>query len=76
METNTIKPEEPVKHDEDVAFERDKESAIVPLTDSDEQPAKTPESPLQPKEDTMGTSDFPALSEEEKQPKLTDESQP
>lgn len=74
-----MKPEkqledESPEHDEDVKFERDKESAIIPLTETMD--TKTPgvgETTFPGKEETLGHSDFPALSELEKQPKLPEE---
>ncbi len=73
METN--KPEETIKHDEDVTFERDKESTLVPLTETTDPVSPTGgETILPPKEDTLGASDFKPLTEEEKQPKLNEES--
>jgi hypothetical protein len=71
MDLDTQK--DPVKkHDEDVDFEVNKEAAIVPLTDSDQDETKDSynEAAIPAKEDTMGTSDFPPLTELEKQPKL------
>jgi hypothetical protein len=73
LKLQTMKPETnqgtPVNQDEDVAFERDKEPAV--------QPALTPapnkgvgETTVPAKEDTLGQSDFPPLSDEDKQPKL------
>lgn len=75
MELNQINPVTVAKQDEDVQFERDKESVIIPLTESTkDQPKDTQaESPLPAKEDTLGNSDFPPLTELEKQPKLEDE---
>ena len=75
---NQKDPTDPVKHDEDVKFERDKESLITPLTaDESEQSSKEGtivEIPGPSKEDTLGNSDdFPPLTELEKQPKLPDE---
>lgn len=69
-------PEDELPHDEDVKFERDKEAAIVPLTESENATvSETPvgETILPPKEETMGKSDFPALTEVEKQPKLDED---
>jgi len=75
MELHQINPVTNVEQDEDVQFERDKESAIVPLTESaDDQLENTQgESVLPAKEDTLGNSDFPPLTDLEKQPKLEDE---
>lgn len=75
MELHQINPVTNAHQDEDVQFERDKESAIVPLTESDnDQPKNTQgESTLPAKEDTLGNSDFPPLTELEKQPKLEDQ---
>lgn len=75
MELHQANPVSDHNQDEDVQFERDKESAIIPLTESDnDQPKDTQhESTLPAKEDTLGNSDFPPLSELEKQPKLEDE---
>lgn len=73
---NEQKSDDATKHDEDVKFERDKESLITPLTsEENEQSSKgtIDEIPIPPKEDTLGNSDFPPLSELEKQPKLKDE---
>jgi hypothetical protein len=74
MESHQINQVKNGEHDEDVQFERDKESAIIPLTESvNDQPENTPgESTLPTKEDTLGNSDFPPLTELEKQPKLDD----
>lgn len=66
-------------HDEDVTFENDKESAIVPLTDSPDavvSPGPVGETTLLPKEETMGKSDFPPLTEVEKQPKIDEDLSP
>lgn len=75
MELHQINPVTGAEQDEDVQFERDKESVIIPLTESaNDQPENTPgESTLPAKEDTLGNSDFPPLTELEKQPKLNDE---
>ena len=74
MESHQIKPVSHEEQDEDVQFERDKESAIIPLTESDnDQPKNTPgEGTLPTKEDTLGNSDFPPLTDLEKQPKIDD----
>lgn len=72
-------PEDELPHDEDVTFENEKESAIVPLTDSpDGVVSSTPvgETTLPSKEDTLGKSDFPPLTEEEKQPKIDEDLSP
>jgi len=69
MQTTTQNPDEPVKHDEDVDFENVKEATIIPLTESKKTP-KTGETTIPPKEDTLGNSDFPPLTELDKQPKL------
>ena len=68
---NQKEPDEK-KHDEDVEFEVNKESTIVPLTESepDESKDSYKDSGIPAKEDTMGTSDFPPLTELEKKPKL------
>lgn len=75
MATINLFPEDELPHDEDVQFERDKESKLEPLPQSDDPGKDTPvgETILPPKEETLGKSDFPALSEEEKQPKLEDD---
>lgn len=75
MELHQIDPVTNAEQDEDVQFERDKESAIIPLTESDNnEPVNTPgETILPAKEDTLGNSDFPPLTDLEKQPKLDDE---
>ena len=72
MEPDNQKDPEEKKHDEDVDFEVNKESTIVPLTESDPDESKDSykESGIPAKEDTMGTSDFPPLTELEKKPKL------
>lgn len=74
---NQQKPDNTVKHDEDVKFERDKESLITPLTaEESSQSSKEntiDEIPIPAKEDTLGKSDFPPLTEMDKQPKLQDE---
>lgn len=75
MELQHLKPNNDSKQDEDVQFERDKESTIIPLTESQNVNPQdnVSENPLPAKEDTMGNSDFPPLTELEKQPKLEDE---
>ena len=70
MTPTTSNGDETVKHDEDVKFENNKESAIVPLTEAKDQKPVTGETSIPPKEDTLGNSDFPPLTELEKQPKL------
>ena len=72
MNLNNQKDPEKKKHDEDVDFEVNRESAIVPLTESEEDETKDSykDSGIPAKEDTMGTSDFPPLSERDKKPKL------
>lgn len=65
--------DEAAKHDEDVKFERDKESAIVPLTDSQVKTEAVGETIIPLKEDTLGKSDFPPLTDLEKQAKLPEE---
>ena len=74
MNLDTQKNPDEKKHDEDVDFEVNKESAIVPLTDSEPDESKDSyrDAAIPAKEDTMGTSDFPPLSELEKKPKLDD----
>jgi hypothetical protein len=74
MQVDNEKEQEGVKHDEDVKFEVNKEAAIVPLTESgsDEPKISYEEAAIPAKEDTMGTSDFPPLSEMDKKPKLED----
>lgn len=74
MELQQINPVTGAEQDEDVQFERDKESTIIPLTESaNDQPGNVPgESTLPAKEDTLGNSDFPPLTELEKKPKLED----
>lgn len=74
MKPDNQNGDENPKHDEDVKFERDKESAIIPLTDTKD--SKTPgvgETIIPGKEETLGNGDFPALSELEKKPKLPEE---
>lgn len=69
-ETN---PEDELAHDEDVKFERDKESAIVPLTENENavvSEGALGETTIPPKEETLGKSDFLPLSETDKKPKL------
>ncbi len=75
MESHQINPVTNAEQDEDVQFERDKESSIIPLTESDNNlPDHTQgESVLPSKEDTLGNSDFPPLTDLDKQPKLDDE---
>ena len=66
-------------HDEDVTFENEKEAAIVPLTDSPDavvSPGPVGETILPPKEETLGKSDFPPLTEIEKQPKIDEDLSP
>jgi hypothetical protein len=64
----TNNPDSTVKHDEDVKFELEKEPASVPLEDSSTKAVG--ETIIPAKEDTMGNSDFPPLTESDKQPKL------
>lgn len=71
MATINLLPEDELSHDEDVKFEREKESMLEPLPQSTDPVAG--ETILPPKEETLGKSDFPPLSEEEKQPKLEDD---
>lgn len=69
-------PDDDLPLDEDVHFERDKEAKLEPLTqagDAEIQAAPVGETTLPPKEETLGKSDFPALSDQEKQPKLEDD---
>ena len=75
MAANNI-PDDELPLDEDVHFEREKEAKLEPLTqpgDLEIQAAPAGETTLPPKEETLGKSDFPALSEQEKQPKLEDD---
>ncbi|MEO6915931.1 MAG: hypothetical protein ABI151_10015 [Chitinophagaceae bacterium] len=79
MAINDQSPGDEVPHDEDVKFENEKEAAIVPLTDSpDAVVSSTPvgETIIPPKEDTLGKSDFPPLTEAEKQPKIDEDLSP
>lgn len=73
-----MNPEDDVPHDEDVIFEKD-EAVLIPLTDSpDAVVSSTPagETILPPKEETLGKSDFPPLTEEEKLPKIEEDLSP
>ncbi len=71
MKPETTNQDKTVKHDEDVKFEQEKEPLIIPLTDGESK--TTGETIIPLKEDTLGNSDFPPLTELEKQPKLPDE---
>ena len=76
MQKPDLTPEDELPHDEDVKFERDKESAIVPLTEGEDATVSdrpVGETILPLKEDTLGKSDFPPLSEVDKQPKLDED---
>ena len=69
-------PDDDLPLDEDVHFEREKESKLEPLTqpgDAEIQASPVGETIIPPKEETLGKSDFPPLSEAEKQPKLEDD---
>ncbi len=68
MKPETTDEENTVKHDEDVKFELEKEPAIVPPDEGATKPVG--ETILPAKEDTLGNSDFPPLTESDKQPKL------
>lgn len=70
MKPETINEDEPVKHDEDVKFEGNAEAAIIPLTDTAAKNVGVGETIIPAKEDTLGNSDFPPLTDLEKQPKL------
>ncbi len=63
--------DEPIKHDEDVKFELEKEPAIAP-TENQEKNQHVGETIIPPKEDTLGNSDFPPLTKKDKEPKLPD----
>lgn len=79
MPEENTSPGEDLSPDEDVQFERDKESQIVPLTETENAVSSdTPagETTLPDKEETLGKSDFPPLSELEKKPKLDEELNP
>lgn len=73
MKPDKQNPAEDHKNDEDVKFENVKESAIVPLTESDDKTLASGETIIPAKEDTLGNSDFPPLTELEKQPKLPEQ---
>ena len=80
MATIEMIPEDDLlPHDEDVKFENEKEAAIVPLTESPDatvSPLPVGETIIPPKEETLGKSDFPPLTEEEKQPKIDEDLSP
>lgn len=61
MELSQQKPDNTAAQDEDVQFERDKESTIIPLTESGDDQSKNSatEGVLPTKEETLGNSDFP-----------------
>ncbi len=75
MEITNQHPDDPVKPDEDVKFEVEKESLMGSHSaKEEEQPQHSiEENAIPAKEDTLGNSDFPPLSEKDKQPKLQDE---
>jgi len=67
--------DEGLKQDEDAQFEQDNELAAgIQVPDADDASKQSMlEGTLPAKEDTLGNSDFPPLSELDKQPKLQDE---
>jgi hypothetical protein len=71
MKPETTNQDKTVKHDEDVKFELENEPLIIPLTNGESK--ITGETIIPLKEDTLGNSDFPPLTDLEKQPKLPDE---
>ncbi len=71
MKPETTNQDKTVKHDEDVKFEQEKEPLIIPLPEGESKTVGETIIPL--KEDTLGNSDFPPLTDLEKQPKLPDE---
>lgn len=65
---------ESLKKDEDANFEQENELTMSALPDESEAPKQSMiEGTLPAKEDTLGNSDFPPLTEQDKQPKLQDE---
>ena len=67
--------EHTLQADEDVKFEIEKESAMGTHNEGKENEGQDSiaKNAIPAKEDTLGHSDFPPLSELEKQPKLQDE---
>ena len=70
MESNKQSAGHTVQADEDVKFEIEKESTMGTHTPGG---GNQTQSTIPGKEDTLGHSDFPPLSELEKQPKLQEE---
>ena len=64
-----------VEHDEDVKFEMEKEPAIPPLSTTQAKDKEVGETTIPAKEDTLGNSDFPPLSDKDKEPKLASSSE-
>lgn len=65
---------EPLKQDQDAHFEQENELTMGASPEESEAPKQSMiESTLPAKEDTLGNSDFPPLTEQDKQPKLQDE---
>lgn len=65
---------ESLKKDEDAHFEQENELTMSALPEESEAPKQSMiEGTLPAKEDTLGNSDFPPLTERDKQPKLQDE---
>ena len=72
MNPETNNHNETVKQDEDVKFEMEKEPAMAPLNVTAPKDKAVGETIIPAKEDTLGNSDFPPLTESDKQPKLPD----
>jgi len=72
MNPETNNQDETVKQDEDVRFELEKEPALAPINAMTSRDKAVGETIIPAKEDTLGNSDFPPLTESDKQPKLPD----
>ncbi len=73
MQLETTNQDKPVKHDEDVKFELEKEPLIISLPEGEGETREVGETIIPLKENTLGNSDFPPLTDLDKQPKLPDE---
>ena len=71
MESEKQRPGHTIQADEDVKFEIEKESTMGSHHTGGE--SERTQSTIPAKEDTLGHSDFPPLSEQDKKPKLQDE---
>jgi hypothetical protein len=69
-----VKQDEPAKHDEDVTFELEQEHAVIQPSLVKGKDKEVGETIIPVKEDTLGNSDFPPLSDTDKEPKLNDPS--